>query len=281
MENKRRIVVYEDPQAMTAAAELVERLKESFPSYRVDGLPTAAFLRALETDAGAIAVIPGIFGDDCRYTDLLGGEAGHKKINDYVARGGVLLTVCAGSYFVTLRTEWQPHWGPAKARENLRALFNGVARGPVGPGRQATGAPHSYSDCTMIQVRYKSADGAWRETEIAYGNGPALYPDEDQPGLEVLARYNGVAGNPAAAAWLKHGRGAVLWLGVLPYMGFRRTAADNDSALAAKYRDFMESLRGSEDGRRDFWAALVERINGHLAAACREPPAPDQRRLEL
>src|ERR1700743_2604007 len=135
MQTARRIIVYDDPRAMTAASGLIARLKESFPGYKVDGLPTAAFLRALDNDGGAIAVIPGISGDDCRYTYLLGGEAGHKKLQNYVERGGVLLTVCAVSYFITRKTEWVPHWGPAKERTNVRALFNAVARGPVGEGR--------------------------------------------------------------------------------------------------------------------------------------------------
>lgn len=281
MKNSSRIIIYEDPQAMTAAAELVERLKESFPGHKVESLTTAPFMRALETDAAAIAVIPGIFGDDCRYTDLMGGEAGHRKIGDYVARGGILLTVCAGSYFVTQKTEWQPHWGPTKERTNMRGLFNGVARGPVGEGRHAMGSRHSYADCMMLPIRYKGTDNTWHETDIAYGNGPALYPNETQPGLEILARYRDVPDAPAAAAWLKHGKGAVLWLGVLAYMGYKESYYDSGSPVTAKYRNFMEELQSAETGRADFWRTIVARINEKLAENRREPPAPQQRHLGL
>ena len=274
MENMRRIIVYDDPRAMTAASGLTARLKESFPGYKVDNLPTAAFLRALDNDAGAIAVIPGISGDDCRYTDLMGGEAGHRKLHGYVERGGVLLTVCAGSYFITRKTEWTPHWGRAKERVNASALFNAVARGPVGEGRQAA-TPGTYNDCTMAPVSYRGADGRWHETEVAYGNGPALYPDDDTQDMDVLARYSGVPGSPIAAAWLKQGKGAVLWLGVLPYLGYEDTPME-PGPFTDKYRGLMEKLKASEAGRQDFWAALVGRITDHLSLGSRQPPAPRQ-----
>jgi glutamine amidotransferase-like uncharacterized protein len=273
MEKQRRIIVYDDPRAMTAASGLTARLKESFPGYKVDSLPTAAFLRALDNDGGAIAVIPGISGDDCRYTDLMGGEAGHKKLRGYVERGGILLTVCAGSYFITRKTEWTPHWGPAKERTNHSALFNAVARGPVGAGRQAA-APGTYNDCTVTAVEYRGADGRWRDADIAYGNGPALYPDDTQE-MDVLARYRDVPGNPIAAAWLKQGKGAVLWLGVLPYLGYDDTPME-PGPFTAKYRGLMEKLRAGESGRRDFWAALVGRMTDHLSANRRWPSPPPQ-----
>jgi hypothetical protein len=93
--------------------------------------------------------------------------------------------------------------------------------------------------------------------------------------LDVLARYRDVPGNPIAAAWLKQGKGAVLWLGVLPYLGYEDTPME-PGPFTAKYRDLMDKLKASEGGRQDFWAALVGRITDRLSAARRQPPPPQQ-----
>jgi glutamine amidotransferase-like uncharacterized protein len=258
---RKPVAVYSDQKAMTAVSELFPRLQSSFPDRIVKGVETDEFVHTLTTNSAAMAVVPGICGETCNYYDMLGGKDGQKNIAAFVEKGGLLLTVCAGSYLIAHKTEYIPPWGPAKERINLAALFNATARGPIVPLAQQPHGPEWYQDVTTVPVDYKGRDGQWRETRVAYGNGPALFPYAENPDLEVLARYKGIPDEPIAAAWLKVGKGAILWLGVLPYMGHNQ---DMEKTPVGKIRDLMLQLKPFEAGREDFWSALVGRMQDHL-----------------
>lgn len=266
-----RIIVYDDPQAKTSTSVLTPALRAAFPGHKIESCKTAEFMDTLKNGNASLAVIPGIYGEDCPYYDLLGGEDGQKIIQDFVRHGGLLMTICAGSYLVARETRYAPALGPEKSRLNNAALFNAVARGPVnGDGRRSDG-PGSYDDTTVLTISYKNAAGGWSRTGIAYGNGPALIPDENDNLVNALAHYDD---DTIAAAWKTEGQGAVLWLGVLPYMGYEKIPPHLG---AEKISSFMEKLKPHETGRTDFWTLLVRRMSDHLAAALRKDLAPAPR----
>ncbi len=257
----KRIVVYNDLNARTSISGLFPFLEKSFPHLPVETADTASFLDCLK-DHDIMAVIPGIYGEECRYYDLFGGDRGMKAIEDFVQKGGLLMTLCAGSYLVANKTEYMPPWGPSKERVNASPLFNAVAIGPLAGLAQKPEKDLWYSDCSVVSVSYKKPDGRWEKTGIAYGNGPALIPHTQPPDFETLACYDEIPGRPVAAAWQTRGQGAVMWLGVLPYIQYQ--PAERTSKIEA-LRQLMENLMPHETGRHEFWNSLVGRIEKHLS----------------
>lgn len=258
------VVVYDDAEAHTSVSVLMPCLKDSFSGMMVKTAATPEFLRTLKGSPGTLAVIPGIWGEKSSYYDLLGGEHGMRGIRDFVERGGLLMTICAGSYLVAQKTEYVPPWGPARSRVNPAPLFNALARGPVSPMAVNPGhAAFWYDDCTVLPVSYKDTEGNWQTAGFAYGNGPALLDFEDK-GVEILARFNTASAQPVAAAWKTMGAGAVLWLGILPYMGYDPTC---ENIGMPKLDRLMAELKPHEAARRQFWDNLASRMKNHLQRA--------------
>lgn len=269
---KKQLLIYKDPQAQTSTSVLKPVLEKSLPALDLNTADTVSFRAALTSGTTALAVIPGIASETSRYTDLIGDTQTLQSLHRFVRSGGILMTVCAGSYFISRETQYIPPWGPAKGRASTRPFFNAVARGPLsGLGAQA----HStawHDGVTVVPVTYKDEKGTWKNTHIAYGNGPALFPDANEKNIEVLARFNSIAGTPIAAAWKPLGAGAVLWLGVLPYMGF--DPAYENSGIA-QIDSLMRNLKPHEDGRQDFWSALIAKMNAHIIKTAKEQkPGP-------
>lgn len=251
------IVIYDDPRAQTSISCLPQILSESFPDREIHTTLTKAFMRALNENRAALAIIPGIWSEDSKYYDLMGGAEGQKSLQNFVAGGGVLMTVCAGSYLVSRRTEYTPPWGRKRERDNIGALFNGLACGPLqGLGARPDG-DEWYDGVHAVPVKYKAADGAWKETHMAYGNGPALFPYGEDHDCEVLARYSGLPDAPIAAAWKKVGNGAALWLGILPHIGWQQV--DTHPSLD-KIRKLMNELEPHESERKEFWNGMMQKI---------------------
>lgn len=256
------IVIYDDPRAQTSVSCLPETLAENFPVRKIYTALTNSFMRALGENRAAVAVIPGIWSEDSQYFDLMGGAEGQRTLQNFVTGGGVLLTVCAGSYLVSRKTEYTPPWGKRRERENIGALFNATARGPLqGLGMRPDG-DEWYDGVHAVPVTFKAADGTWKETKVAYGNGPALFPHDKNNDYEVLARYSGLPDAPIAAAWQDIGDGAALWLGVLPHIGWQ--AVDDHPSLK-KIHKLMAELKPHESARKEFWNGMMGKIRNHLS----------------
>jgi glutamine amidotransferase-like uncharacterized protein len=274
---RRDIIIYDDPRAQTSISCLPETLRETFPGQPVRVYNNDNFIAALEKDKAAIAVMPGIWSETSRYYDLLGGEEGQRRLGRFVENGGILIAICAAAYLISRHTEYTPPWGPAKAQFNPAPLFNAVARGPLQGLGEAPGGREWYENVHAAPVAFKMADGPWQETCLAYGNGPALYPDSGhERGHEVLARYSSIPGRPAAAAWRNMGHGAILWLGILPHIGWQPV---NDHASLKKVRKLMDELEPHEDARRAFWNLLAARIKNHRGNHPDAGTAPIEPRL--
>lgn len=257
------ILIYSQPPASTGS--LQPSLKQAFNG---DGLAlrpvNAADIKAgaLRSDHAKLFVLPGIVGEVSAYTDQLRPDA-LKEIRDFVERGQVMLTICAGTYFISRKTVYDPPWGHPRGRLSAAPLFNAVARGPVAPhGRQ----PHPssrFSDVTVVPVSYKTLDGQWKEGGVCYGNGAALYPDNDRcPDTEILARYRQAAGTPVAMLRHRLGKGAIYMSGILPEIAYQKIRINSPGFQSV--RTLMDDLKPHEAERQQLWDGLVTRIRRDL-----------------
>ncbi|QQG37181.1 MAG: hypothetical protein HYS17_05310 [Micavibrio aeruginosavorus] len=214
--------------------------------------------------------LPGIIGEVSGYTDQI-GEAGLQEMSAAIRPGRIMLAVCAGAYFPHRQTIYDPQWGPKRNRAPLNHLIKGVARGPVADMGGQYDPSLWPSDLSLCDVWYKTAgstrlDSTWQRASIAYGNGPAFYPDNPHdPNLEPLAFYAAVPGKPLAAASLQHGAGKILMLGVLPHIGYRDIPQLEGFA---KVRQLMEDLKAHEAPRQDFQRLIGERLKDQIHTYC-------------
>lgn len=240
-------------------------LQESFPApdYNIRRITAqdvlSGVLRAIDA---RIFILPGITGEISPYTAQLPAPA-LQEIQNFVSRDhNVMMTLCAGSYFISRQTIYTPEHGAAKGRFSLLPLFNGVARGPVaGYGRKSTDDCR-YDDVITVPVTFKTEQGSWEQAKICYGNGPALYPeDENDPHVEILARYKDVAGEPAALLRQAYGRGSIYLSCILPDIAYHHIAAER---LHPSARRLMADLKHNEPDRQKLWTTLTNRIKQDL-----------------
>ena len=112
------ILVIRDYPASTGS--LVPSLKESFPGHTVRLIDTADLHAGiLDRPRVAMLVLPGIVGEKSPYP-LTIGEEGLKRIHAFASSRGVVLTICAATYFVCRETTYTPPWG-APTRPPLEA----------------------------------------------------------------------------------------------------------------------------------------------------------------
>lgn len=206
--------------------------------------------------------LPGIIGEVSSYTDQI-GETGLQEMSAAIHAGRVMLAICAGAYFPHRQTIYDPSWGQRRSRTPINHLIKGLAQGPVADMGGQYDPSLWPSDLSLCDVWHKTAgstalNSTWHRTSVAYGNGPAFYPDNpDDPDLEPLAFYASVPGKPLAAASLQHGAGKILMLGVLPHIGYRDIPQMEGFA---KVKQLMEDLKGHESGRQSFQHLIGERL---------------------
>ena len=258
------ILIYNNGQGTTGS--LTPSLDQAFNDHKVK--TTVINASHIQGDilqpsaARKMLVIPGIAGETCNYSDELDATA-LESIRNFAAEGGIILSICAGSYFLSRQTIYSPSWGPHKERKSLAPLFNGVAHGPISYFATAPGAEPRFGHVVVVPVNYKDLSNQWRKAGVCYGNGPGLYPDRDESGFEVLAHFvNKDAGNgPAAILRKQIGEGALYMSSVLPEIGYQAVAnnAGLESALT-----LMAALKPHETQRQDLWITLTGRIKKDL-----------------
>lgn len=207
-------------------------------------------------------VLPGIVGEISPYTAQLEAAA-LKEIHDFVAlKPNVMLTVCAGTYFVSRETIYDTGRMPPRGKISLTPFFNGVAKGPVSTYGRPADTMSDFDDVVIVPVRFKNAQGQWENTQTCYGNGPALYPDDcNDATIDIMARYADVAGNPAALLRQSFGRGAVYMSCILPEIGYQYIVPRLELSNA---RALMNDLKPHEKGRQKLWNTLTTRIKQDL-----------------
>jgi len=255
----KKLVVYTGPQVSTS--NLLPRLKESFRGAAIHPTGPADLLKPETLDHNTLAFfLPGIIGEDSPYSKELGMN-GNAAIRKYVEEGGVFVGICAGAYYACRDITYAPPWRKeAKSAKPGLDLFNALASGPL-PALARKGDEFWFSDCRVANVTYRDEKGAARIAGIAYGNGPALIPYEEDD-LEIIARYDDEPGRPIAIAAKKIGKGLAIFVGVLPYIGYDATvAASSFPAL----QELSGALRPHEEGRAALWNIIVSRIKHHNA----------------
>ena len=254
------IAVYKSHK--TSSAELIARLRESFPEYRIIEV-TPDDIKKKNLLCGDIIAffLPGIIDEDSPYLDELGAE-GNAKIKSYVEDGGVYVGVCAGAYYACTNIVYDPPWRekPKTSRPGLN-FFNALARGPVPRYGIHDAIPSWFSDCTVTPVLYRDNKGQQRKITLAYGNGPALYPESaEEFNLDIIARYADTEGYPIAAASKKTGRGLAIFTGVLQHLRYEKIGSGQN---LDRLRILMSQLEPHESDRLDFWNNLVFKIKRH------------------
>lgn len=257
------ILIYAQPPASTGS--LRASLRDAFNGrdFLIRFVDANDIKRgALRGNGPKLFVLPGITGENSGYTDQLDPLA-LSEIRHFVQSGHVMLTVCAGTYFVSRETQYHAPWGQPKGRTAISPLFNGLAKGPI-PEYARKPAPESnLSDVTVIPVQWKNAQGKWVDGHVCYGNGPQIIPDDpNDPNMEILARYQNIAGAPIALLRQRVGRGYVYMSGILPEIGHQQLR-DQPGVEAA--RKLMGELYPHEDGRKKMWDTLISRMKRDMS----------------
>jgi len=259
MAQRDKLAVYTAEKV--SSGELSARLRESFNAASIKPVTPASVRDGSAFKDARAFFLPGIVDEESPYYQQLGAE-GNAQIRKFVEEGGIFVGACAGAYYACEEISYAPPWAPAKATRPGLDFFNALARGPLPAfGLQNDGADR-FSDCTTVNVSFKTASGEMATAGIAYGNGPALLPYEKDDGdITVIARYEDVPGKPIAVATRKIGKGLAVFLGVLPFLKHEQVAP-GIPALEHLYR-LMDKLAPHEEGRKALWESVVSAIKAH------------------
>lgn len=128
------------------------------------------------------------------YAARLNGP-GNASIRRYLERGGALLAVCAGAYYVCNRIDFeQGPAGPIRVAGELN-LFAGLARGSL----LDLAAPYSLQNLHGANVARLVAPGSPRELHALYWGGPEFVPDAGAQ-YTPLVYYRRASGDESLAA---------------------------------------------------------------------------------
>jgi glutamine amidotransferase-like uncharacterized protein len=251
-----KIVLFSDEK--TSTLELSKSLSESFNSVAVRPVHAPELKKdtSLFNDRTLAFVLPGIIGEECPYPRQIAPEE-RRKIRDYVENGGVFIGFCAGAYHACREIVYDAPWLASQKKYRPGSpLFNAVAKGPI-----PRPVPSKGMGLMAQPIIYETPDGNMRRTKVAYDFGPALIPDENEDQhLEIIARYDGVPGNPVAIAARKVGKGLAIFVGVLPYL---QSVSVPGNRGFDELRKVMDELASNEPGRQEVWDLIVSRIRAH------------------
>lgn len=229
----------------------------------------------LDLDQRDIALfLPGITGEVSPYHTLFTPTA-RAALDTYLRSGGAVFAQCAAAYLMARQIIYDPPWLETPKMKSGLNYFNAVAKGPPeGLGRPS--GDERYSDCEVAPITVIRPDGSEFETGIAFGNGPALFPEEDDPNLNVIARFTNVPGQPISIADQAVGDGLLTFCGVLPEIG---TAQFMQGQKWAKLHALNDALKPHEEGRREVWEILTRRIKEHAITRGRAIACTDYNRI--
>ncbi len=259
------ILVYSEYPASTGS--LIPSLRAVFPgaAYPLHQIYQADIRNGILRQPDArILVLPGITGEDSLYTAQL-DRAALDDIHHFVStQKNVILTICAGTYFVCRETIYDPPWCNRKTKQSIRPLFNALAHGPVPPYGRKPLPSSQFGNISVAPIRFRGLDGQWHKTGICYGNGPGLYPDApDDPDTEILAIYDSTAnGQPAALIRQRIGAGALYLSSMHPENGWQNIRSGPGMA---HIKTLMDELKPHEPGRLALWQDLAARMKRDIA----------------
>ena len=218
------------------------------------------------SEATSLFVLPGIVGEECLYQDHIGNE-GFRKIKDFIENGGAYLGFCAGAYHAFSTISYEPPEAQKKLRLNTDRPIRGVAKGPIHSHYRPCNDDNVFADCTTIRVTV-GGDKPY-ETNICYGNGPVLFP-HDEEDYETLVRYRDIEGQPPAIIVKPFGRGLVIASGLVPQYGAEPVIAEKMRLNGQCPRSLVTlatELAPHEEGRLELMDRLAARLRSHWQGA--------------
>jgi glutamine amidotransferase-like uncharacterized protein len=203
-----------------------------------------------------LLAIPG--GAAGPYAARLNGP-GNASIRRYLERGGALLGVCAGAYYVCNRIAFEegPN-GPIRASGELN-LFAGTARGCL----LDLAAPYSLEHLHGAEVTRLLAPATTRELNALYWGGPEFVPDAGARYTPLL-HYRRASGDQSlAAVRVEVGAGRAVLTGVHAEITGSQFAVEVGRHRDDSFEHGMRvcaALNGSEAERRATFELLISAL---------------------
>ncbi len=246
--------IYSTYPASTGSAR--QSLKHYFSLHNID----ADGLKNGVLDTKDILILPGITGEASPYHETI-GEDGLQKLGRRVHDNGlVIAALCAGASALCARTIWEPPTGNPRSRRSNAPLFNATARGPIKALYKPYSPEDRMSDVSLTPILYKNRDNQVMESRVCYGNGPVFEDfDEDNPDIEIIARFKDVPGQPPAIVSVRHGEGTVFLLGVHPEISWQ-SITEKSAITNPMTRKLLDILEPHEQTRQIIWNDLMLRI---------------------
>ncbi len=262
---RNKILIYSDRESFTSTSYLEGELSRMFEDMAVQPIDRhqLAEVNSIKKDT-FLFVLPGIIGEECLYPAHI-GDNGFCKINDFISNGGAYLGLCAGAYHAlsTIRYE-PPHTSMHKLQKNDNRLIIGTALGPIAKHYIPDNADNDFSGCTTTTLIVEDDAGSF-ETDICYGNGPILYP-EDGENYKIIARYKDVENTPPAIVTKDLGEGLVIASGVVPQYGAAPVLAERmrlNGQSPKALISLIEDLSRHEDGRLRLMGIIEKTLKEH------------------
>lgn len=227
----KTILIYNDSHSKTCSAELTRSLAKTFRNYAVGIVSTDRhnFDKNITELSPAIIIIPEIKGEESFYSRHISKQT-QQHIKDHVKNGALLVSFCAGAYWMCEKITYNPPHGPTKIREG-HDVFNAVSMMSYGPlpghGRPSNNT-EDFGGCLPIKIIVNTVNGPKTET-VWYGNGPAFYPIKNKlpDHIEVIARYAHSEGTPIAACGFPSGNGGFILSGPLAHYSLQPINKNN------------------------------------------------------
>jgi glutamine amidotransferase-like uncharacterized protein len=202
-------VYYDEGSGEFSRACLVSALSRAFAGRARVRRVRAAELCASDAwhERTLFLAIPG--GAAGPYAARLNGP-GNASIRRYLERGGALLGVCAGAYYVCNRIVFEEGpQGPIRVTGEL-GLFAGTARGCL----RDLAAPYSLDHLHGANLARLLTPGATRELHALYWGGPEFLPDAGARYTPLL-HYRRASGDESlAGVRVQVGEGRAVLVGV-------------------------------------------------------------------
>ncbi len=141
---------------------------------------------------------------------------GMAAIRNYVHQGGLFFGTCAGAYYASERLEWQNDV-PTQRRikTSLLNLFNGTTTGPI-RNIMMGGIDKIYNPYKAVATPIIFYDqGRAIDMKALYQGGPIYHSNditsiEDDPTIEIIARFTALNGNPPCILKKRVGKGHII-----------------------------------------------------------------------
>ncbi|MAQ70857.1 MAG: hypothetical protein CL565_01555 [Alphaproteobacteria bacterium] len=251
------ITYFRDPFAFTATSGLEKTLRRVF-NESVDLIPLSRELMTKPSlwkpEFSFMFVKPGITGTRSRYNEIFTDNI-FRLEKEHLENGGVQWAECAGAYHSFDGIKWEPLQGEHREKTSSTPHIGGNAIGPISELYNIAAKENSqYSDIVLPRIDVVM-DGIHKTITIAYGNGPALHPEDES--AQIIARFSDVKNTPAAVVEKTiRNDGLLVASGVIPQYGWMRHGENTPKSM----KDFMDILKGHELDRELFSDALMARL---------------------